>query len=533
MKQFADLLYDLDQTNKTNEKVRLLKKYLFNAPDEDKLWALALFTGKRPKRPVNTTKLREWANELSGIPMWLFNESYSVVGDLSETITLLLPDPEHRQNKSLTFWINYLRSIEPLSDEEKKEKVTAAWQQMTQQERFAFNKLVTGSFRIGVSQKLMTRAIAQVYDIEEAKVAHRLMGHWHPDTHAFQSLIIEENEKDDLSKPYPFFLAYAIEDTADELGNPDEWLAEWKWDGIRSQLIKRGGELYLWSRGEELVTDKFPELMILRDALPDGSVIDGELVVFSDGQVQPFNSLQTRIGRKNITKKHLENSPVAILAYDLMEWEGQDIRELPFNNRRQLLEELVKEVNNSKLLFSEDVPFENWEELAKLRQKSREYFAEGFMLKHKDSPYRVGRKKGDWWKWKIDPLTIDGVLIYAQRGHGRRANLYTDFTFGVWDGEQLVPFTKAYSGMTDEEFREINNFIRKNTIERFGPVRTVEPVQVFEIGFEGIAKSSRHKSGVALRFPRMLRWRKDKPASEANSLADLQELLRNYEEGNL
>lgn len=530
LKQFAHLFARLDQTNKTNEKLQILKEYLKAAPDKDKLWALALFTHKRPKRPVNSTQLRTWATEAAGLPDWLFNESYHVVGDLSETIALLLPAPPDEQDFPLSYWVNYIRQMQQLSEDEKKSRILEAWMQMEAQERFVFNKLMSGSFRVGISQNLMVRAVSEVLAMDKAVVAHQLMGNWHPDTLSFEQLFDEEDLSADLSRPYPFYLAHALDSSPEALGKETDWQAEWKWDGIRSQLIIRQGELFLWSRGEELITDKFPELASLISQIPDGTVIDGELLPFKDDQLLPFGALQTRIGRKNLTKKIQEEAPAIIFAYDLLEFDGQDIRSRPLHERRHLLEAVIEEASNPYLLrLSPAIKFLNWNELREIRDDAREMSAEGLMLKRLDSAYQVGRRRGDWWKWKVAPLTIDGVLIYAQKGSGRRADLYTDYTFAVWDEEgQLVPFAKAYSGLTDEEIRKLDHFVKRNTHERFGPVRTVKPELVFEIAFEGIQESKRHKSGVALRFPRILRWRHDKKAQDANSLEELQEILKVY-----
>ncbi|MFP4094440.1 MAG: ATP-dependent DNA ligase [Cyclobacteriaceae bacterium] len=535
MKQFAELFTALDQTNKTNDKIALLRIYFQTAPDKDKLWTLALFTHKKPKKPVNSTQLREWTSTFTALPSWLVEESYHVVGDLAETISLLLPDPEQEQDQPLAYWINFLQQLHGLEDDEKKEKITHAWQQMSQSERFVFNKLMTSSFRIGVSQQMVVRAVAEVYKLDKTVVAHRIMGDWHPDESSFESLILEENKEDKLSRPYPFYLAYALETRQlEDLGHLSNWQVEWKWDGIRAQLIQRQGKFYIWSRGEELLTEKFPELHPMSEFLPDGTVLDGEILPFKKGEILPFSALQTRIGRKNLSKSILQQSPVIIRAYDLLEWQGQDYREQPMRIRRQVLEKLHHTTKDQFPAFqlSTVVDALSWDELKSLRERSREFFAEGFMLKKKDSPYLTGRKRGDWWKWKIDPLTIDGVLINAMRGSGRRAGLFTDYTFAVWDRSEgtanLVPFTKAYSGLTDEEFRKVDRFIKQNTRERFGPVRSVKPELVFEIAFEGIQHSSRHKSGVALRFPRMLRWRHDKKAEEANTLEELKSLLEVY-----
>ncbi len=531
MRRFAELFTALDQTTKTNAKVEALARYFREAKPEDRLWTVAILSHRRPKRTVNTTLLRHWGAEMAGIPLWLFEESYPIVGDLAETIALVLPQEKKQQDQPLSYWIQYIKSLGALEEEEKKEKVLAAWEQLSTTERFLFNKLITGGFRIGVSQKLMTRALSKATDIDESSLAHRIMGDWSPDKTTFEKLILTEDPLEDISKPYPFYLAYALEKPPEEeLGDPGLWQAERKWDGIRGQVIVRQDELFVWSRGEELITDRFPEYRVLADLLPNGTVIDGEILPFRDGKPLSFQALQTRIGRKKVTKKVMEKAPVILMAYDLLEWEGKDVREKPMQERRLLLEELVEmNPNGGILTLSETVPIKSWTQLEEERQNARQYYSEGIMLKRLDSPYKSGRKKGDWWKWKVDPLVIDAVMIYAQSGHGRRANLFTDFTFAVWkDEENLVPFTKAYSGLTDKEFNEITAWVRKNTLERFGPVRSVKPAWVFEIAFEGIQASSRHKSGVALRFPRISRWRRDKPIEEANTLEDLKGMLEVY-----
>ncbi len=529
MKRFAALFQALDQTTKINPKVAALENYFREAPEDDRLWTIALLSHRRPRRTVSTTFLREWAAEQAKLPLWLFEESYHIVGDLAESIALVLPKPKQASDKTLSEWIGMIKDLKDASDEEKKEAICNAWLSLTHPERFVFNKLITGGWRIGVSQKLMTRALSKATGIAENILAHRLMGDWTPDSTNFQKLIFEENIADNLSKPYPFYLAYALDISPDELGTPDEWQAERKWDGIRGQLILRGGELFVWSRGEELVTDRFPEYAVLKERLPDGTVIDGEILTYKDGRLLPFQNLQTRIGRKNVSKNILQKAPVILRAYDLLEYGGSDIREKPLSERRKLLEIIQGQAACPELLqISDIVEFRDWEELNQLRMQAREYYSEGIMLKRKDSAYKSGRKKGDWWKWKIDPLTIDAVMIYAQQGHGRRANLFTDYTFAVWDGDNLVPFAKAYSGLTDAEFNEVTRYVRQNTIDRFGPVRAVTPNLVFEVAFEGIQASTRHKSGVALRFPRIHRWRKDKHPKEANTLEDLKGMLELY-----
>ena len=529
MRRFAALFAALDGTTRVNPKVAALAAYFRDAPEPDRVWTIALLSGRRPKRTVTATRLREWAAERAGIPLWLFEEAYPIVGDLAETIALVLPPPAHASDAPLTAWIARIRALPKLQEAERREAILDAWDRLTTPERFLYNKLITGGFRVGVSQTLMTRALAQATGLPEADLAHRLMGSWSPDTATWHDLIVAHDPEADLSRPYPFYLAYQLDDPPETLGAPEDWAAEWKWDGIRGQLIVRGGAHHLWSRGEDLVTDRFPEFSGLRDFVPDGTVIDGEVLAFADGAPLPFARLQRRIGRKSVPKSLLAEAPAVLMAYDLLEWEGADIRERPWEERRGLLSTLAQGVpDHAPLRLSEPVAFEDWEGLAAAREGSRERGAEGVMIKRHASPYLAGRRKGDWWKWKVDPLVIDAVMVYAQAGHGRRANLFTDFTFAVWEGEVLVPFTKAYSGLTDAEFRRITAWVRRNTLERYGPVRAVRPEHVFEIAFEGIQASPRHKSGVALRFPRMSRWREDKPASEAGTLGELREMLEAY-----
>lgn len=524
MKHFTELFTQLDQTTKTLGKIKALMAYFEKASGRDKLWAIALLSHRRPKRTVNATYLAQWAKELSGVPQWLFEESYHVVGDLAETITLMLPSAHEPSDFPLTYWMDFIKNLENKAVDEKKAQIVWAWKQLNESERFVFNKLITGSFRIGVSQQLMVKALAKYANVAESTVAHRLMGNWSPDINVFEELVYATDEAD-ISRPYPFYLAYALDGPVEDLGDPAQWIAERKWDGIRGQVIVRKGQLFVWSRGEELVTDKYPEYQIMLTLLPDGTVLDGEILPFKGDRPMLFNFLQTRIGRKTLSQKLLSEVPVAFVAYDVLEWQGEDVRQWPLEARREKLAELCA-VNSKVLRLSPDVPFDSWQRLAEERDRSREFLSEGIMLKRRSSIYRNGRRRGDWWKWKIDPLTVDAVMIYAMRGHGRRANLYTDYTFAVWDNEQLVPFTKAYSGLTDEEIHEVDRWVKANTVERFGPVRSVKPELVFEIAFEGIQRSTRHKSGIALRFPRMARWRKDKVASEANTLSDLNALLR-------
>jgi DNA ligase-1 len=548
MKQFAQLLFTLGTSTKTNDKLEALSHYFAHANEKDKVWVIALFSGRRPRRTVSGNQLATWCTELIGLPMWLFTECYHTVGDLSETIALLIPEKNtvtsspstggvpiaigrgeaQAPGKPLHYYVEKFLHLEQASEHEKKTFILQSWLELSSRERFVFNKLLSGAFRVGVSQKLMVNALAKTVNLEPSVIAHRITGNWDPSTTSFEQLLSEQATQVDYSKPYPFYLAYALEDDLPSLGDPADWQAEWKWDGIRGQVIKRNDQLFVWSRGEDLITDKFPEYSILQSKLPDGVVIDGEILPYKDEQVLNFNVLQTRIGRKNITKKHLQEAPVGLFAYDLLELNGEDIRHLALSDRRAALEKMIKALQLPFLQLSPIVTFTNWDELTTIREQARSINSEGLMLKRKSSAYLVGRRRGDWWKWKIDPLTIDAVMVYAQKGAGRRSNLYTDYTFAIKDGDKLIPFTKAYSGLTDKEFAQVDAFVKKNSLEKFGPVRTVKPELVFEIAFEGIAASNRHKSGVALRFPRISRWRTDKKPDEINTLDDLRKMLEMY-----
>jgi DNA ligase-1 len=551
-------LFTLGTSTKTNDKLQALSTYFAHADEKDKVWVIALFSGRRPRRTVSGAQLAAWCCELIDLPVWLFQECYHTVGDLSETIALLIPEKNVSPSPSigggrgeawsgregaspgeawasqqmpdhpLHYYVEQFQQLEKATEPEKKTFILQSWLELSSRERFVFNKLLSGTFRVGVSQKLMVNALARTVQLEPNVIAHRISGNWDPATTSFEQLLSEQSTQTDHSKPYPFYLAYALEGSLQELGEPADWQAEWKWDGIRGQIIKRNDQLYVWSRGEDLITDKFPEYAILQSTLENGTVIDGEILPYKDGQVLNFNVLQTRIGRKNITKKNLQEAPVGLFAYDLLELHGEDIRHWALAERRAALETLVNSLQLPWLQLSPIVTFSNWEELTTRREQSRSLNSEGLMLKRSASAYQVGRKRGDWWKWKIDPLTIDAVMVYAQKGTGRRSNLYTDYTFAVKDGDKLVPFTKAYSGLTDKEFAQVDSFVKKNSLEKFGPVRTVKPELVFEIAFEGIAASNRHKSGVALRFPRISRWRTDKLPNDINTLEDLKGMLELY-----
>lgn len=528
MKAFANLYTALDETTKTNEKIEALVDYFRTAAPEDAVWAIHFLIGRRLKRLIETRKLVEWAIAEAGTPDWIFSDCYAAVGDLAETIALLLPAPVTSTDKPLNYWVRErLLPLRHWDDDRRRDSMIYAWLEMDERQRFVWNKLITGEFRVGVSQSLVVRSLASFTGLAAEVIAHRLMGDWQPDAAFYTQLIAKETDDADISRPYPFFLAYPIEGDPSSLGDPANWTAEWKWDGIRSQIIRRNWHTFIWSRGEELVTERFPELVALGGLLPEGTVIDGEILPWKNEIPMPFAQMQRRIGRKVLGPKILAEVPVALLAYDLLEWNGADIREWPLETRRGHLTELVASLKSTgRIVLSESVPFASWEELAEKRQASRERAVEGFMLKRLGSPYRTGRKRGDWWKWKIEPWSVDCVLIYAQGGSGRRASLLTDYTFGVWDNGELVPFAKAYSGLTNEEIAKVDAWVRANTIEKFGPVRRVKPELVFELAFEGIQKSPRHRSGIAVRFPRMARWRHDKKPEDADSIETIRELLR-------
>lgn len=568
MKAFAQLYANLDETTSTNAKRQFLEDYFRQAQPADAAWAVYFLSGGRPRQLVPTKVLRELAIKLANVPEWLFEESYQAVGDLAETFSLLLPEAEQTSDEGLAWWLeNALLPLRGLPPEELHERLPPLWAQLDRASLMLCLKLITGSFRVGVSKLLVTRALAQMAGLDSKRVAQRLVGYTdlshRPVADSYLKLIAEESSDEHAQRggqPYPFFLAHSLQQPVDQfdtlLGPSSDWQVEWKWDGIRAQLVKRDGRLWIWSRGEELVSDRFPELHSLTASLPDGTVIDGEIVVWKTPPpadvapedfslddasstsadapaVQPFALLQQRIGRKTLSKKILEEIPVVVLAYDLLEWHGEDWRSRPQHERRTQMEQVIAQAADPVLRPSPVLTGEDWLDLGRQREASRALGVEGMMLKARDSLYGVGRTKdmGTWWKWKVDPFSVDAVLIYAQAGHGRRASLYSDYTFAVWDGppeaseRTLVPFAKAYSGLTDEEMRKVDAIVRKTTVEKFGPVRSVTPTLVFELGFEGIALSKRHKSGIAVRFPRMLRWRHDKPVAEADSLATLQDLL--------
>ena len=526
MRYFSELFVELDSTTKTNEKIKFLVNYFSNNNPSDNIYTISFLTGRKPKQLVRSANIREWAREAAGIPQWLFEESYERVGDMGELIALLMEQKTNTEHTSFTYWVeNIILPLKKKDEAEQKRIILDAWQSLDYNGRFVFNKIIGGSFRVGVSQSIVVKAIAEFSGIKDTVISHRMMGNWLPQEEFFNQLIAEDSGDTDVSKPYPFYLAYQLENELQDLGDPKDWAAEWKWDGIRAQIIKRNDEVFIWSRGEDLITERFPELKEAAMFLHNGTVLDGELLAWKDDKPMIFGELQRRIGRKNLTKKILEEVPAVFQAFDILEIGEEDIREKTYSERKELLRDVIEKIHLKEFKLDSEVIFNSWEHLKELRSTSKEKNIEGVLLKKRNSAYGTGRRKGNWWKWKVDPFTIDAVMIYAQRGHGRRASLYTDYTFGIWNEGKLISFAKAYSGLTDEEIRKVDAFVRRNTLEKFGPVRTVKPELVFELSFEGIQLSSRHKSGIAVRFPRITKWRTDKKPEDADSLENIKKLL--------
>lgn len=541
MQRFTALYLSLDSSTSTRHRVQAMQDYFAQVPAEDAAWAVYFLAGGKPRQAVGTRVLRETGARAAGMPDWLFDECYEAVGDLAETLALILPPPVEVSDRPLHHWVDVLDALRAAPVDEKPSQLLAAWQVLDADERFLFNKLITGALRVGVSRLLVTRALSACAGVPPELLAQRLIGYLAADparagvgAARFEALIAPAGDDEAGMQPYPFFLAHPLQSAPDEaLGDATDWLAEWKWDGIRAQLVRRAGEVALWSRGEELISERFPELVEAAGALPDGCVLDGEVLAWRDDAPLPFAQLQTRITRKRLSRRLLDDVPAVFMVYDLIELDDVDLRAQPQSIRRERLQGLIGKAPHPALHLSPVLPGD-WNQLAAQRDRARALGVEGLMLKRADAPYGIGRTKldsrGQWWKWKLDPYTIDAVLIYAQRGHGRRAGLYSDYTFAVWsaapDGTRaLVAFAKAYSGLSDAEMRDVDAFIRSHTLERFGPVCSVTPELVFELGFEGIQASPRHKSGIAVRFPRMLRRRLDKPAAEADTLDALRALM--------
>ena len=528
MRRFAALYTELDRTASTLAKREAIAAYLREAPPADAAWAVHVLGGAKLRRLATSTELRHALAEATGCADWLIDESYQHVGDLAETIALMLPPGDGALGDVLLHvWLEQrLPALAKLDSTERVATLQTWWHALKPAQVFLLNKLITGSLRVGVSHRLVVQALAAWTDQPTDLIAHRMSGSWKPTAQALAALAVPAGEDEHLAdRPYPFFLASPLEGGVDALGDPRDWLAEWKWDGIRAQLMWRNGQAGLWSRGEERLDGRFPEIELAAASLPTDGVLDGELVAWDvqTAKPMPFTVLQKRIGKLKPGARLLSGTPVRFMAYDLLEYAGDDLRERPLHARRALLAGMLDKADDA-LMLSPALLSDSWDALTTEREQSRERQTEGLMLKRLDSPYRVGRKRGDWWKWKVDPHTLDAVLLYAQPGHGRRSGLFTDYSFGVWDGDQLVTVAKAYSGLDDTEIVRLDRWIRAHTTERFGPVRAVEPLHVFELAFEAVQLSGRHKSGVAVRFPRIARWRTDKQAADADRLDDLRRL---------
>jgi DNA ligase-1 len=534
MKDFAVLYDALDATTSSSRKIAVLAAALGSWAHVDAAWLIFFFQGGRLPRLCSTTEIRTWVAEHTALPLWLVEESYEMVGDLAETIALLVANSENTASSEASLGYFVEHKYLPLCDlppEQRKQSLFELWKETSQIERFLLGKLTTGGLRVGVSTKNLVKALSEAFAVDEHILAQRFMGGWfegkYPVSVDFERLISSEELGSQPSKPYPFLLAYPLDSEPEVLGDVGEWQAEWKWDGVRAQAIKREGEVFLWSRGEELIGPQFPEIVEALRSLPEGTVLDGELLAWQDQAPLSFHLLQRRLGRKRVSLKMQSEVPITLVMYDLLEWQGTDVRTRPLSERRQMLNELFRTMNHvSQLRISETINFQNWNQLATHRLKSRDGGTEGLMLKLRSSAYSMGRKRGLWWKWKTDPLTFDAVLLYAQRGHGRRASVFSDYTFGVWRGTELVPVAKAYSGLTDSETNEVDSYIRANTVQKFGPVSSVKPGIVCEIACEGISISKRHKSGVAVRFPRIKRLRTEKLVEQADTLESLEALIR-------
>jgi DNA ligase-1 len=529
MKKFAALFHDLDSMTKTNDRLDRLVTYFENACHEDSIWVCWFLAGNRIKGAIKTGELRSFLSEKVNLPLWLIEECHDRVGDLAETVSLLAGSDSGNKSFGLNKIIReFLLPLRAMDTEERKTTLYRAWDQLSMDEMLPFHKLLTGGFRMGVSKGNLCKALARVGKVEPAVIAQRLSGNWTCDDLTMEGILDPPDEgKDGMNRPFPFCLASPLQEKATSLGEIEDWQVEWKWDGIRAQLLTTGGGGgMLWSRGEESIDESFPEVLECIPYLPPGLCMDGEILAWGREGLRSFSRLQKRLGRKNPGPSIQRKEPVRFQAYDLLRVDGKDLRSLPMGERRKKLEDLLNKMpGHLPLGISPLVHEKSWENLEIRRKESRDRGVEGFMLKRKDSKYESGRVKGAWFKWKVDPFLADMVVVSAQLGHGKRANLYSDYSLAVWDESgRLVTVAKAYSGLSNEEIEEVDKFVRKNITGKFGPVRGVNPSLVFEIAFEGAQSSGRHKSGVALRFPRIHRWRKDKKIEEADTL----EMIRGY-----
>ena len=518
MKAFADLLRQLAVTPGRNEKTRLLTDYFAARPDPERGLALAALTGDLELKKVTPSLLRGLATER--VDDVLFAQSYDFVGDLAETMALIWPEGEVSDPPDLPDLVSELQSTGRAG---LPAVIAGRLDQMGPNERYAYLKLATGGMRVGVSARLARSAVAHYGGLDVAEIEEL----WHGLEPPYAELFSwAEGGLKPVSAALAPFRPVMLSTPVDLEGlqglSPSDFVAEWKWDGIRVQAVSDHGVRRLYSRTGEDISAAFPDVI---DAMDFEGTLDGELLVRRGSKVAPFGDLQKRLNRKTAPKSLLTSHPAGLRIYDILIDNGEDIRQFGWTDRTIRMKQLISDLSTDRIDISPELPFDTWDDLAALRADPPNQVIEGVMIKKRDSPYLAGRIRGHWFKWKRDPMRIDAVLMTAQRGHGKRSGYFSDFGFGVWDGDQLVPVGKAYFGFTDEELKDLDRFVRQNTTDRFGPVRAVAQELVLEIAFEGLNRSNRHKSGVAMRFPRIARIRKDKPAAEADRIETLRTLL--------
>ena len=539
MRNFATLFKELDETAQADLKIEALINYFKKVPPEDLAWTVSLLLGRKIKQVISVKRLRKWSVELTQIPDWLLAECLNNVGDLAETISLILPFEGNSENIPLHVWIE--QCIFPLKDQQEeiqKEKIVSFWHQLNSVERFLFNKLVTGSFHVDIPPKLIIKALSSFCSLNEKYISQRLIGNWVP-TAGFFNFLCTSNVSDTMANiPYPFNPVVQLDLKVEDLGNINQWLFEWKWNGIRSQIIKRENKVFIWSHDEDLLNDSFPELYELGSILPDGTVIEGIIIPIRDNILLPSAELKKRIAKRYPVKKILSDIPVSFVAFDLLEFDKEDIRNKSLNQRRNLLKEILNDITDKRIILSGVVECNSWKDLKIARSEAGKKSVDGLMLKRLYSPYSIGSETivsamqsgiltTNWYKWKNDPLTINAILLYARLEQGSTSPLFKEYTFALWHDGKLIPFAKTSSGLTDEEIIQVDSFIRKNTLGKFGPVRTVKPELVFKLEFDGIQKSSRNKSGIVVLSPHITRWHHYKKIEEAGSLNSLTILLNN------
>jgi len=518
MRLFGQLLQACLQEPKTLQKISLLSDYFNEESPENMPMALHFLMGENMGRFCSGRQLREWAAQLLGLPDWLVDESYEALGDNSETISLLFPNKPSSLAHDLKAVCERIQQLKSEPIDVKKDWIIDVWSKSSRDDIYTFNKLLGGGIRIGASKKNVLKALSRTVHLDVDILEQRLLGTWEPTKIAYDALVNPDDIAGKGTCPYPFFLASPIQDVDATLMPFSDWQIEPKWDGIRAQLVHRQEGTQLWSRGNDLISDQFPDILDSASELPYG-VYDGEVLAWGADGPQPFADLQKRLNRKKVTRQLLASIPCIMMLYDCLEFEGVDVREQALHERCKKIRDLRPPFYTSNPLTLNGVSALN--DYVKNARNNR---VEGVIIKRLSSAYKSGRVRGDWWKLKVDPLLLDVVIMYAQKGKGIRSGLFTDYTFGVWDNNQLVPIGKAYSGLTNDEIKQVHQILNNHLTDRFGPVRGVSPCVVLEVAFDSIQESPRHKSGLALRFPRINRLRLDKPVEEANSLEDARAL---------